>query len=102
MARASGLLTGARPGFGNRISCSHRRTGLKKIIRWPWSTEAERIAARAELRGQPRDTSATRVRNRDQADGRPRGCLRAFGLARVNLRGQAHNGFLPGVRKSSR
>ncbi|AVH61259.1 30S ribosomal protein S14 [Streptomyces dengpaensis] len=50
---------------------------------------------------QPRDASATRVRNRDSVDGRPRGYLRAFGLSRVNLREQAHAGFLPGVRKSS-
>lgn len=34
-------------------------------------------------------------------DGRPRGHLRAFGVSRVRLRELAHNGFLPGVRKSS-
>lgn len=67
----------------------------------PSSTEAERLAAQAELRGQPRDASATRVRNRDRVDGRPRGYFRTFGLSRVNLRGQAHAGYLPGVRKSS-
>lgn len=67
----------------------------------PSSTEAERAAAREELRRQPRDASATRVRNRDSMDGRPRGYLRTFGLSRVNLREQAHAGFLPGVRKSS-
>ncbi|MER6027442.1 30S ribosomal protein S14 [Streptomyces sp. NPDC001851] len=78
-----------------------RRAELKEIIRRPSSTDAERLAAQAELRRQPRDASATRVRNRDQVDGRPRGYLRTFGLSRVNLRQQAHNGFLPGVRKSS-
>jgi small subunit ribosomal protein S14 len=78
-----------------------RRAELKEIIRRPSSTEAERLAAQRELRKQPRDASATRVRNRDQVDGRPRGCLRTFGLSRVNLREQAHKGFLPGVRKSS-
>ncbi|WP_328341722.1 30S ribosomal protein S14 [Streptomyces violaceus] len=78
-----------------------RRAELKEIIRRPSSTEAERLAAQAELRGQPRDASATRVRNRDRVDGRPRGYFRTFGLSRVNLRGQAHAGYLPGVRKSS-
>jgi small subunit ribosomal protein S14 len=78
-----------------------RRAELKEIIRRPSSSEAERLAAQRELRRQPRDASATRVRNRDSVDGRPRGYLRAFGLSRVNLREQAHAGFLPGVRKSS-
>ncbi|MFJ5836782.1 30S ribosomal protein S14 [Streptomyces shenzhenensis] len=78
-----------------------RRAELKEIIRRPSSTEEQRLAAQRELRGQPRDASATRVRNRDQVDGRPRGYLRTFGLSRVNLRAQAHRGYLPGVRKSS-
>ncbi|MEV0911014.1 30S ribosomal protein S14 [Streptomyces hokutonensis] len=78
-----------------------RRAELKEIIRRPASTETERAAAQRELRGQPRDAGATRIRNRDQVDGRPRGYFRAFGLSRVNLRGQAHSGYLPGVRKSS-
>ncbi|MFJ8543855.1 30S ribosomal protein S14 [Streptomyces sp. NPDC093586] len=78
-----------------------RRSELKEVVRRPSSTEAERLAARRELRRQPRDASPTRVRNRDQVDGRPRGCFRAFGLSRVNLREQAHAGHLPGVRKSS-
>ena len=80
---------------------AERRAELKETIRRPATTEAERQAAQRELRRQPRDASATRVRNRDQVDGRPRGYLRTFGLSRVNLRRQAHNGFLPGVRKSS-
>ncbi|MGW0735342.1 30S ribosomal protein S14 [Streptomyces sp. NPDC002851] len=80
---------------------AERRAELKEIIRRPSTPEAERLAAQAELRKQPRDASATRVRNRDSVDGRPRGYLRAFGLSRVNLRGQAHAGYLPGVRKSS-
>ncbi|NED84099.1 30S ribosomal protein S14, partial [Streptomyces sp. SID11233] len=44
---------------------------------------------------------ATRMRNRDSVDGRPRGHLRMFGLSRVRFREQAHAGFLPGVTKSS-
>ncbi|WP_062651227.1 30S ribosomal protein S14 [Streptomyces maremycinicus] len=78
-----------------------RRAELKEIIRRPSSTAAERASAQRELRAQPRDACATRVRNRDQVDGRPRGYVRTFGLSRVNLREQAHAGHLPGVRKSS-
>ncbi|MFD3479004.1 30S ribosomal protein S14 [Streptomyces sp. NPDC058695] len=78
-----------------------RRAELNEIVRRLSSTDAERAAAQRELARQPRDASVTRVRNRDSVDGRPRGYLRAFGLSRVNLRGQAHAGFLPGVRKSS-
>ncbi|KNB53185.1 30S ribosomal protein S14 [Streptomyces caatingaensis] len=78
-----------------------RRAELKEIIRRPSTTEAERAAAVRELRRQPRDASATRVRNRDVVDGRPRGHLRRFGLSRIRLREQAHAGVLPGVTKSS-
>ncbi|MGW6404041.1 30S ribosomal protein S14 [Streptomyces sp. NPDC055134] len=78
-----------------------RRAELNEIVRRLSSTDAERAAAQRELARQSRDASITRVRNRDSVDGRPRGYLRAFGLSRVNLREQAHAGFLPGVRKSS-
>ncbi|MFD9219902.1 30S ribosomal protein S14 [Streptomyces sp. NPDC060064] len=78
-----------------------RRGELKEIIRRPGTSKSERLSAQVELRRQPRDASATRVRNRDSVDGRPRGHLRKFGLSRVRLREQAHAGFLPGVRKSS-
>jgi len=78
-----------------------RRAELKQTVRRPSSTDAEREAAQRELRAQPRDASATRVRNRDQVDGRPRGYFRTFGLSRVGLREHAHAGHLPGVRKSS-
>ncbi|MBB5939350.1 30S ribosomal protein S14 [Streptomyces zagrosensis] len=78
-----------------------RRAALKAIIGSPHARAEERLAAQGELRRQPRDASATRLRNRDSSDGRPRGYFRAFGLSRVNLRKQAHAGYLPGVRKSS-
>ncbi|MFE1784910.1 30S ribosomal protein S14 [Streptomyces sp. NPDC059506] len=78
-----------------------RRAVLKAVVRDPRSSPAEREEAQRELQRQPRDASATRVRNRDSVDGRPRGHFRAFGLSRVRLREQAHAGYLPGVRKSS-
>ncbi|MFF4224818.1 30S ribosomal protein S14 [Streptomyces sp. L500] len=78
-----------------------RRALLKAVIRDPRTTADARQDAQRELQRQPRDASATRVRNRDAVDGRPRGYLRAFGVSRVSLRGLAHAGYLPGVRKGS-
>jgi small subunit ribosomal protein S14 len=78
-----------------------RRAELKAVIASPSSSDAERAAAVAALARQPRDASATRVRNRDVVDGRARGFVRAFGLSRIRLRQLAHEGHLPGVRKSS-
>lgn len=80
---------------------AERRAELKAIIGRPTTPDDERDAALRELRRQPRDASATRVRNRDAADGRPRGFLRKFGLSRVRMRQLAHEGYLPGVHKSS-
>jgi small subunit ribosomal protein S14 len=78
-----------------------RRAELKAILVKPTATEAEKAAARLELDKQPRDASATRLRNRDAIDGRPRGFLRKFGLSRLRFRDMAHRGELPGVTKSS-
>jgi small subunit ribosomal protein S14 len=78
-----------------------RRAELKAIIARPSTSDEERAAAQRELSRQPRDASATRVRNRDGVDGRPRGYLRTFGVSRVRMRQLAHDGHLPGVRKAS-
>ncbi|MEV2276611.1 30S ribosomal protein S14 [Nocardiopsis sp. NPDC049922] len=80
---------------------AERRAELKRIIAAPGTGPAEREAAVRELRRQPRDASATRVRNRDSVDGRPRGYLRKFGLSRIRFREAAHRGELPGVTTSS-
>ena len=80
---------------------AERRAELKRIIKSPNTQPEARAAAQAELARQPRDASAVRVRNRDAVDGRPRGHLRKFGLSRVRVRELAHEGQLPGVRKSS-
>ncbi|TDD50661.1 30S ribosomal protein S14 [Nonomuraea terrae] len=78
---------------------AERRAQLKEIIRT--GTPQERDAAVRELSRQPRDASATRVRNRDSVDGRPRGHLTKFGLSRVRFREMAHRGELPGITKAS-
>ncbi|MFH8218372.1 30S ribosomal protein S14 [Streptomyces sp. NPDC018057] len=78
-----------------------RRAELKAVLSSPDTSPEDRAAAQRELRRQPRDASATRVRNRDAVDGRPRGHLRTFGLSRIRVRELAHAGQLPGVTKSS-
>ncbi|WP_328388405.1 30S ribosomal protein S14 [Nocardia sp. NBC_00416] len=80
---------------------AERRAELEELIRKPGTPEDERLAAQAALHRLPRDASPVRLRNRDTADGRPRGYLRKFGLSRVRVREMAHRGELPGVRKSS-
>ncbi|GGC16123.1 30S ribosomal protein S14 [Cellulomonas carbonis] len=80
---------------------AQRRRELKAASVDPHRTADERTAAMAALHALPRDASPTRVRNRDVADGRPRGFLRAFGLSRIRMRQMAHRGELPGVTTSS-
>lgn len=53
------------------------------------------------LRKLPRDSSATRVRNRCVLTGRGRGNYEKFGLCRNMFRKLALEGKLPGVRKAS-
>lgn len=78
-----------------------RRIELKKIIKSPATSTAERNLAIKELAKMPRDASATRVRNRCALTGRPRGFHRKFGISRIALRELALSGELPGVTKSS-
>ena len=80
---------------------AERRQELKRIISSPNSSDEERMEAQSKLNKMPRDASPIRVRNRDAADGRPRGYLRKFGVSRVRLRTMAHDGELPGISKSS-
>lgn len=55
-------------------------------------------AALAKL---PRDSSPTRLKNRCELTGRPRGVLRKFKLSRIAFRELAHKGQIPGVKKAS-
>ncbi|MCR8924791.1 30S ribosomal protein S14 [Priestia megaterium] len=54
-----------------------------------------------ELQKLPRDSSPTRLHNRCEVTGRPRGYLRKFKLSRIAFRELAPKGQLPGVKKSS-
>ncbi|MBC8342940.1 MAG: 30S ribosomal protein S14 [Bacteroidetes bacterium] len=49
----------------------------------------------------PKNASPVRVRNRCQISGRPRAYSRQFGISRNLFREMAHQGLIPGVKKSS-
>ena len=78
-----------------------RRAALKKTIANPATSQEDRATAFVALRKLPRDSSATRIRNRCAMTGRPRAYLRQFGLSRITFRDMALNGLIPGVRKAS-
>jgi small subunit ribosomal protein S14 len=49
----------------------------------------------------PRNANPTRLHNRCNVSGRPRGYLRKFGLSRIAFRDMALEGKIPGVVKAS-
>ena len=63
--------------------------------------ETERLMARLKMAEIPRNANPTRIRNRCELTGRPRGYYRKFKLSRIALRDLANNGLIPGVTKSS-
>ena len=65
------------------------------------ATPDERMDAMKKLAKLPRNATPTRLRNRCSVTGRARGFSRMFGLCRQQVRTQASDGKLPGVRKSS-
>ncbi|MFJ7971658.1 30S ribosomal protein S14 [Psychrobacillus sp. NPDC096389] len=55
----------------------------------------------AALSKLPKNSSPTRLKNRCEVTGRPRGYMRKFNMSRIAFRELAHKGQLPGVKKSS-
>ena len=78
-----------------------KRAAVKAIINDQSKSEEERFQARLALQALPRDASPSRMRNRCEITGRPRGVYRKFGLGRNKLRQAAMNGEIPGVIKAS-
>jgi small subunit ribosomal protein S14 len=80
---------------------SAKRIALKAIINDENVPQDERFAARLKLAELPRNSSRTRVRNRCELTGRPRGVYRKLKLSRIGLRDMASAGQIPGMVKSS-
>lgn len=64
-------------------------------------SDEERMDARLKLQQLPRNANPTRLRNRCELTGRPRGYFRKFGLCRNKLREVAFRGEVPGLVKAS-
>ena len=78
-----------------------RREALKAIVMDRTKPAEERFKAQLKLAQLPRNSSQSRVRNRCELTGRPRGFYRKMKISRIALRDLASNGQLPGMVKSS-
>ena len=78
-----------------------KRAELKAIIKDQEAPIEERFKATLKLAELPRDGSKTRIRNRCEVSGRPRGYYRKLKLSRIALRELGSLGRVPGVIKSS-
>ncbi|MBL4599099.1 MAG: 30S ribosomal protein S14 [Rhizobiaceae bacterium] len=78
-----------------------KRSALKAIIKNRETPMAERFAAQLKLNELPRDSSKSRVRNRCEISGRPRGVYRKLRMSRIALRDFGATGKIPGIVKSS-
>ena len=79
----------------------HKRSKLKSLIMDKKTSIDDRFQAQLKLSKLRRNGARTRVRNRCELTGRPRGNYRKFGLSRIKLRELSMSGDLPGVVKSS-
>jgi small subunit ribosomal protein S14 len=80
---------------------SGRRARLKAIALDKDKPMEERFAASLKLATLPRNSSASRIRNRCAATGRPRGFYRKLKMSRIALRELGSKGLIPGLVKSS-
>ena len=78
-----------------------RRTRLKAIAADRKLPSEDRFAARLKLAELPRNSSPTRIRNRCDLTGRPRGYYRKLRMSRIALRDLGSQGLIPGMIKSS-
>jgi small subunit ribosomal protein S14 len=78
-----------------------RRARLKAIARDKTKPMEDRFAAALKLAELPRNSSATRIRNRCEMTGRPRAVYRKHKLSRIALRELGAKGLIPGLLKSS-
>ncbi len=78
-----------------------KRAALQAIIDNAALSDSERYEARLKLQQLPRNASPSRLRNRCQMTGRPRGVFRKFGLCRNKIRELALAGEIPGIVKAS-
>ena len=78
-----------------------KRVALKAVANDESLPLEERFDARLKLAELPRNSSPTRVRNRCEVTGRPRGYYRKLKMSRIALRDLGSHGLIPGLVKSS-
>ncbi|HEX9491572.1 MAG TPA: 30S ribosomal protein S14 [Stellaceae bacterium] len=100
MAKKSSVLKNRRRAQLVKRMAS-KRARLKAIADDRSLPPEEQFAARLKLAELPRNSSSTRIRNRCELTGRPRGVYRKFKLSRIALRELASAGQIPGMVKSS-
>src|SRR5689334_22244157 len=76
-----------------------KRDGLKAIANDDSLPLEERFEARLKLAELPRNSSATRIRNRCEVTGRPRAYYRKLKMSRIALRDLGSHGLIPGLVK---
>lgn len=77
------------------------RERLKALARDRSGAPEDRFAAQLKLSELPRNSAPTRVRNRCELTGRPRGFYRKFRMSRIAVRELGSAGQIPGMVKSS-
>jgi small subunit ribosomal protein S14 len=78
-----------------------RRAALKAKADDMNQAPEERFAARMKLAKLPRNSSPTRIHNRCDLSGRPKGYYRKLRVSRIALRDLANFGQVPGMTKAS-
>ena len=78
-----------------------KRDALKAIANDESLPLEDRFEARLKLAELPRNSSKTRIRNRCEVTGRPRGFYRKLKMSRIALRDLGAAGHVPGLVKSS-
>jgi small subunit ribosomal protein S14 len=80
---------------------ANKRQALRAIARDRDLGPEERFQAYLKLAELPRNGARSRVRNRCELTGRPRGYYRKLKLSRIALRDLASVGQIPGMTKAS-
>ena len=78
-----------------------KRAKLKAITQDQAVPMEQRFAAQLKLAALPRNSAPSRVHNRCELTGRPRGYYRKLKLSRIALRQLGNLGLIPGMVKSS-
>ena len=78
-----------------------KRLGLKKLIMNKNTSMDDRFQAQLKLSKMRRNGARSRIRNRCEMTGRPRGYHNRVKLSRIALRELASKGQIPGMNKSS-